>query len=377
MQEYQIEEKVPVKVGSQHKTDADRSLAIPARATSDRVVVRPSTSSLKGLLRRSGALDLVSVLTARDRAEILLYHGFCPGNEPDPMFPRLMPISLFEEHVRTCARYLRPLSLEQLLDPGACGVAITFDDGFANNFELAFPILQKYGFPATIFLTTGFLDLSTPLWGNWLDYVVMNAAAQYTILEWNGHPIELSISDATTRRGLLSALTKDLRLLPIEEIHDRLRRLERCLQVKFDWQNVPRQHRPLSWEQARAMRQTGIISFGAHTVSHPVLSRCTPATQSYEISQSKRRIEEELGEECTVFAYPYGKGTDYNATTRDIVEGVGFRLALTAEHGSMKPSRCNPFEIPRWGADLAVNELSFLVSGGPMLSSYFRGDVQR
>jgi len=337
---------------------------------------RDSHSSFKGLLRNLGALDLLSAITARDRAEIFLYHGFCPGQEPDPSFPRLMPIDLFEEHIRICSRFLRPLSLKQVFEKSVSGVVITFDDGYANNYELAFPILQKYGFPATIFLTTGFLDQSTPLWGNWLEYLVMQAPARDTVFEWNGARTELSFSDSINRIQLIATASQTLRLLSIEEIHDFLHALEGHLELEYNWERIPNPLRPLTWEQVRTMHGSGLISFGAHTLSHPVLSRCSEETQTFEILQSKSRIEEELGEECAIFAYPYGKRSDYTPVTREVVRRSGFKLAVTAEPGSTRPSSCGPYEVPRWGADLGVNELSFLVSGGPILSAHFRKHLE-
>jgi len=333
---------------------------------------RPWHSFLKGVLRKSHSLDLVSRATARDRVEILLYHGFCPGSIPDPRFPGLMPIQQFEDHIRTWMRYLPPMSLHQLLEPGARGVGITFDDGYANNFELAFPVLEKYQIPATVFLTTGFLDQSTPMWGRWLEFLVATAPARDSIFEWRDSQIPLSLTTPVRRREAVSGLNRRLRLLAIDEIHEFLGALEQHLQVRYCWDEVPSLLRPLAWDEVRTMRRSGLITFGCHTVSHPVLSRCTPEVQTFEIVESKRRVEQELGEECKTFAYPYGKHSDYTEATSQIARGAGFDLVLTAKSGSTRPSTCDPYELPRWGADLGVNELSFLIAGGPK----FFGDLK-
>jgi len=304
--------------------------------------------------------------------EILLYHGFCPGSSRDPRFPKLMPIEQFEEHVRVCARYLRLVSLDEVLRPGASGVVITFDDGYANNFELAFPVLQKYQCPATVFLTTGFLDRSTPLWGNWLEFLVMTAPPCNFVFEWRDTPIALPLAHSAHRAEVIARLSRRLHLFPIGEIHEFLRALEVHLHVRYDWGITPDLLRPLTWDNVRAMRRSGLVSFGCHTVSHPVLSPCSLEVQTSEILDSKRRIEQELGEPCTTFAYPYGKRTDYTEVTSQIVKSAGFKLAVSAESGSTKPSSRNAYEVRRWGADLAVSELSFLVSGGPLLSGYLK-----
>jgi len=333
-------------------------------------------SFLKGVLRKSWALDLTGRLTARDRVETLLYHGLCPGSNRDPRFPKLMPVKEFEEHVRTCARYSRPLPLKQALQPGVSGVVITFDDGYANNFDLVFPVLEKYRCPATIFLTTGFLDRSTPLWSDWLESVIMNAPPKNTLFQWRDLSLTLQLANHSQRTQIICEMRRELRALTIAEIQEFLRALETHLCVRYDWDTLPELLRPLTWDQVRTMRASGLISFGAHTVSHPVLSRCSEEIQTLEILESKRRIEQELGEECAFFAYPYGKGDDYTEITKRIVTDAGFKFALTAESGSTKPSSCNLYEVPRWGADITLNELSFLVAGGPAITGYLRGNEQ-
>jgi len=374
LQEHQLEERSPLLLqgGGQRGSGPAGTKPEEDVATAKMVESHRLHSSLKSVLRRTGALDILSRATARDRVEILLYHGFCPGSSPDPRFPRLMPIQRFEEHVRACARYLPPMSLDQLLQPGASGAVITFDDGYANNFELAFPVLQKYRFPATVFLTTGFLDQSTPLWGNWLEFLIVTAPACDFVFKWRDLTIALPLTDSVRRAEVVAGLTRPLHLLPIADIHEFLRALEAHLHVRYSWETVPSQLRPLKWDEVRIMHRSGLISFGCHTVSHPVLSCCSTEVQTFEILESKRRIEEELGEECTSFAYPYGKHTDYTEVTGQIVKDAGFDLALSAESGSTKPSACNPYELHRWGADLGINELSFLISGGPSFSGVLK-----
>jgi len=378
-QEHQLEQPAPPLVESSGHfefgaagTNAERNVEGASRTGPHRW-----HSFLKGILRKSCLLDLLSCATARDRVEILLYHGFCAGSRPDPRFPKLMPIDLFEEHVRICARYLPPLSLDQLLKPGSRGVVITFDDGYANNFDLAFPVLRKYRMPATVFLTTGFVDRSTPLWGNWLEFLVMAAQARDSVFEWRDSKVDLPLTSSLRRTEVVAGLVRALRQLPIADVHEFLRALENHLKLRFNWKNVPNLLQPLTWDQVRTMRQSGLVSFGCHTVSHPVLSRCTREAQTFEILESKRRIEEELGEDCTTFAYPYGKHSDYTEATRQIVRSAGFDFVLSAESGSTKPSTCNPYELPRWGADLELNELSFLVSGGAAFSGYLKEHGRR
>jgi peptidoglycan/xylan/chitin deacetylase (PgdA/CDA1 family) len=334
------------------------------------------TRALKGILRKTGALDVISRITTSGRVEILLYHGFSAGSERDSRFPKLMPVEQFEEQIRTLAQYGRPLRLEELPPDGNQGIAITFDDGYANNYQLAFPVLQKYQFPATVFLTTGFVDRSVPLWGDWLEFLLVASARRNSVFEWRGEKITLALTSQHATNSVIAKLKKRLHGSTINDIHDLLRNLEAHLEISSDWRGIPEALRPLCWDEIRAMRRSGLVSFGAHTVSHPVLSTCADDIQKFEIEESKRRIEEELGEKCTIFAYPYGKCGDYTSATKQIVRNAGYELAVSAESGFNTQSSWDEYELKRWGADMSVEDLSFIVSGGPVVSRHFQRHVR-
>jgi peptidoglycan/xylan/chitin deacetylase (PgdA/CDA1 family) len=334
------------------------------------------TRALKGILRKTGALDVISRITTSGRVEILLYHGFSAGSERDSRFPKLMPVEQFEEQIRTLAQYGRPLRLEELPPDGNQGIAITFDDGYANNYQLAFPVLQKYQFPATVFLTTGFVDRSVPLWGDWLELLLVASPRRKSVFEWRDEKITLALMSTQATNSVIAELKKRLRGSPVNEIHNFLRNLEAHLEVGYDWRSIPEVLRPLQWDEVRAMRRSGLVSFGAHTVSHPVLSTCTDEVQKFEIVESKRRIEEELGEKCTIFAYPYGKCGDYTSATKQIVRKAGYELAVSAESGFNTRCSWDEYELKRWGADMSVEDLSFIVSGGPVVSRHFQRHVR-
>ena len=313
---------------------------------------------IKRALKRTGALDVLSHITATGHVDIMLYHGFCPGSARDEKFPRLMPVEDFEEQIQLFLRYGTPLSLDDLGQEPAEGIAVTFDDGYASNYELAFPVLQKYNFPATVFVTTGFVDRTVPLWGDWLEFLLMARTPDAT-------PAELEQT--------LSELKSQLRNRSIGEIHAFLYSLSAHVQAHYEWERVPEVLRPLGWDEIRHMRKSGLVSFGAHTVSHPVLSRCTEATQRFEILESKERLEEELDEPCTIFAYPYGKRTDYTDRTKQLVEEAGYLLALSAETGFNEPLFSDHYELKRWGADICAEDLGFIVAGGPAVSRHLWG----
>jgi len=307
----------------------------------------------------------------------MLYHGFCGGSDRDSRFPKLLPINEFEEHLRIFARYGRPRSLQEVAAGADRGIVVTFDDGYANNYKLAFPVLEKHGFPATIFLTTGFLDRTVTLWGDWLEFLVMAGPRANTAIDWRGTVIPLNLAEEGALPRITADLKGRLRTAPLGDIHEFLRGLEAHLHVRYNWDAMPQQLHPLRWDDVRRMRRSGLVSFGAHTVSHPVLSRCTADVQRSEVVTSKRRLEEELGESCFAFAYPYGKFGDYTGITKQIVTQAGCTLALTAESGISRPSSWDPYELKRWGADISTDELSFLVSGASIITGSLRRFISR
>ena len=330
-------------------------------------------TTIKTALRRTGALDVIARATASDRLDIMLYHGFSEGSRRDPRHPKLMPVGIFEEHVRIYARYAKPVSLEDFASRPAPGIAITFDDGYAGNYRLALPVLQKYGFPATVFVTTGFADRTVFLWCDWLEYLVGAVPEFDADLQWRGERLPLFWNSAEGARAALLDLKLRLRLASIAEIHGFLRRLETLLNVRYSWETIPEVLRPLAWDEIRAMRRGGLVSIGAHTVSHPVLSRCTADVQRFEISTSRRRIEEELGEKCTLFAYPFGTPADYDETTIRITAESGFDLAVSTGSGFNRRTAYDRYRLNRWGADLASDQLSYLAAGGPVAARFFHG----
>jgi peptidoglycan/xylan/chitin deacetylase (PgdA/CDA1 family) len=330
------------------------------------------TGTVKRVLRTTGASEIIRRVTPPGRVDILLYHGVCEGSLHDSRFPTLMPLKQFERQVEFLAKRAKPLRLERLAQGQGEGVVLTFDDGYANNFHLAFPVLLKYEFPATVFLATGFVDRAIPLWGNWLQFLLSCAPRRNSCLVWRDERVPLRLRDCESVDALAVEFRHRLRRMAIADIHDFLRALESQLQICYDWDRAPQELHPLTWDQVRAMRRSGLVAFGSHTVSHAVLSRCAADVQASEIAASKKRVESELGEACPAFAYPYGQSGDFTGETRRIAAAVGHTLVLTAEPGFNTPSRSCPVDLKRWGANLGLDELDFIISGGPVLSGYVR-----
>ncbi|MBN8730166.1 MAG: polysaccharide deacetylase family protein [Acidobacteria bacterium] len=240
---------------------------------------------------------------------------------------------------------------------------ITFDDGYANNYSLAFPILQRYRAKATVFLTTGFVDRRIHLGTDRLDYLVHNAPGDIHEFVWRGQRIRLR-ENADGPGEEAPGAREFLKRLPFEETHAFLQGLQERIGIHYDWDAVPPALLPLHWHEIRKMHESGLVVFGAHTFSHPILSHCPVDVQEFEIGESKRRVEGELGVECTLFAYPNGMREDYTQETKTLLTAAGFTYAFTAEGGHNAAEPQDPYELKRWGTEMNQADLIYLLAGG-------------
>jgi peptidoglycan/xylan/chitin deacetylase (PgdA/CDA1 family)/CelD/BcsL family acetyltransferase involved in cellulose biosynthesis len=264
-------------------------------------------------------------------ARILYYHRI--NNEGDPFFPA-HTIQQFEEQMRFVSQHYRVVSLSELLKRLGDGspetlMAITFDDGYQDNYDFALPILERYGLPATIFLTTGSLDSGEPLWFEQLAAAAKRTPREFVDLEID-IPRRFWFRTDAERLASNDGIFRLLRVLPDATRRDLLPKILQAL-------NAPdaareRERRMLTWDQVRYMKTRG-IDFGGHTVTHPFLSKLTPERAAWEVSECKRRIEEELQSPVEHFAYPNGREEDIGGACKDAIRTAGYGAALTTIWG--------------------------------------------
>jgi peptidoglycan/xylan/chitin deacetylase (PgdA/CDA1 family) len=330
-----------------------------------------SVSGYTGLLRISNELT-------RHKLSIMLYHGFSESkNRGEWTFnSKFMPISEFEQHLKVYLKYGNPISLTDLLykerlPPNP--IAVTIDDGYANNYELCFPILNKYHFPATLFLTTGFIDRRLFLWTDWLEFIAANASPGDIEIELNHEVISFNLGNPVLRNIAVERLKSILKKMPLAKIKFFLDELQERLKVKYDWERIPEELQPLTWKQIREMKKSGLISFGGHTVSHAILSICNKEEQHVEMVESKARIEKELNEACLMLAYPNGKENDFTEETIRLAKKANYKIAVTTNSGHENSNEYDSYRLKRWGTDLFSKEdLEFLISGGSLLTGAVR-----
>jgi peptidoglycan/xylan/chitin deacetylase (PgdA/CDA1 family) len=218
-----------------------------------------------------------------------------------------------------------------LLDEGGPlpprAAAITLDDGYEDNYTEAFPILRDLGLPGTVFLTTGCIGTGESLWFDRVLRAFERTRRERISLPGGEASEPLHDGDVRAREAI-RALYALMRLSNQERLES-VDRLVRDLGGSGGTPPAPM----LNWDQVREMASGG-ITFGAHTVTHPILARLPLAEAEGEIVESKRQIEEEVGRPVDLFAYPVGRRSDYSPEVIRIVECAGFRAAFTTTPGA-------------------------------------------
>jgi peptidoglycan/xylan/chitin deacetylase (PgdA/CDA1 family) len=272
-----------------------------------------------GLRKSSGA-----------RFIILCYHRIGTGGIP---FYSQLPAVEFEKQMRYLRKHCRLISLDQLLsemqDPitAAPGVAVTFDDGYLGTFTEAFPILRKYSIPATVYLTVGCIETGEPAWYDRL-FLALQVMPSTTLNLDLPKARRFELGSPESRIHVATEIITYLRSLPALQ----RKRICAALESQVRLPESELKNRMMTWDQIREMRRQDIC-FGAHTMTHPVLSRLDADTLAREIAESKRVLEERLGEEVKHFAYPFGKPEDCGAVAAAVLEELGFRSATTTVTG--------------------------------------------
>lgn len=220
---------------------------------------------------------------------------------------------------------------------------ITFDDGYHDNLSIAYPILKERELSAVIFLAVGYIGTVKPFYWDLAAYAFFHTKKEHVTLP-SGVP--LNWKDPLTRDKAVNTWVTSLKQLPENEKQSQVANLVKDLDV-----TVPDdafQGMYLNWDQARAIKD-GVIEFGAHTVTHPILTRIPSEQVEWEIAESKRRIEKELDKPVLAFAYPNGGLADFSPTVVDCVRRSGYEMAFTLVPGPvpLRYAKDNPLEIPR------------------------------
>ncbi len=231
-------------------------------------------------------------------------------------------------------------------------VVVTFDDGYSDNYTYAYPILKKLSIPATIFLTTGYINTRKLLWHDLGPYTVLRSTN--LSVPTNSGNIQLnSRSSERDRRNATRRFLSYLKSIPHKEAICVLDNLSASRGITLPSGDQDRAA-ILSWDQVREMHANS-ITFGSHTVNHALLSRLNSTELFNELRNSKREIEHQIGTNCDFFAYPAGKSIAYNSNATKAVASAGYKLALTYSGGTNWLPQLKPLLLKRQGIEMTTS----------------------
>jgi peptidoglycan/xylan/chitin deacetylase (PgdA/CDA1 family) len=295
-------------------------------------------------------------------ASILVYHAVVdePLAVDDWCF---VDAAVFRRQMAYLKARCRVLPLHDVLDSSPAPVdrpvvALTFDDGFRNNLDVVLPVLQDFDLPATVFVVTGLVDTDDTLW-----FCRINAALARTSLsrfEWDG--VVHDLRSARLRALAGARLQAALKRHPHRDLTRRTRALVEALGDDPE-RPVDRDspYRMLDAGGMRRMLASGLVEFGAHTVSHAILSRLADDERDAEIEQSIRAVEALTGTACRSFAYPNGSPADYDRSDVERLARRGIAVAVTMRDGPNADGD-SPFELRRYGigSDTSIAQFQML-----------------
>lgn len=281
---------------------------------------------------------------------IIVYHRI--SLEKDKWSLASISLDEFEMQIKYMNQNYKIISLEKLVELIKNGkiddikdnkiAVITFDDGYKDNYIYAYPILKKYGVPATIFLTAGFIGNDKLFWWDKVGYILYHTKKKVINLSGVG---EISLDSDKEIYNYNSILLKYLKTVSNEEKDNLIDELQKICNVK-----IPKglgKSLILSWDEVNEMKDSG-ISFGVHTMTHPVLTKITLEEAKREIIESKKIIENKLGTHVKLFAYPNGGSADFDDRIIKLVREAGFDCAVTTIQGLIyKYDFCNIYKLKR------------------------------
>jgi peptidoglycan/xylan/chitin deacetylase (PgdA/CDA1 family) len=321
--------------------------------------------TMKQLLFRSGVFDLVGLARRRGAGLVLRYHAVTE-DEHEVLYatPEIcVALRNFRLQMAFVKRAYTVLPLPDLVDLVTRGVklppralAITFDDGYADNYRLAFPVLERLGLTATVYVTTSCLEDGPPLWMSVVRAVVLQAKTAELDVPGIGL-VELGPREG--RGSVARAVTRSLVPLSAAERNQSLAAIVAASGVDPARELAGTM---LTWQEVRALARGG-WTIGAHTVSHANVALTAVADAESEIAGSRAVLAAAIGAPVQHFAYPNtgGSHTYFGPSVSTLLARLGFRSAVTSKPGALRAG-ADRFALPRIGVSPRFTHVSELAA---------------
>ena len=302
---------------------------------------------------------------------ILLYHRVADL----PADPQQLAVSPehFAEHLAVLRAHATPMTLTEMVEAlredrlPRNAVAVTFDDGYADNLLQAKPLLERFEMPATVFVATGTLGTAEEFWWDELARLLLQPGPLPTYLRlalpggarsWDftqAKTLDAATADRFAAWSVADRRTPTERHRAYRALCGLLRPLDaaarrEALMTLRGWAGATAAgrptHRPLTPPEVVKLARGGLVEIGAHTVTHAYLAALPAAEQRREIVECRDTLAALLGHPITTFSYPFGSPASFSAETCDIVREAGFTCACANIPDVVTP-RSDPWQLPR------------------------------
>ncbi|GGK56517.1 hypothetical protein GCM10011405_00810 [Rufibacter glacialis] len=317
------------------------------------------------------------------KAVVLMYHRIA---EPKSnVWDIAVSPAHFEAHLRLLKKLGTVVPLRELAEKArnqqikGIPIAITFDDGYLDNYAVAKPLLEKYQLPATFFVSTGNIDAQKEFWWDELEELILfsETLPSTADFEFRNERIAIDLTNEKTltpetfqthcqwnacldapptqRSKLFFDLWQNLKPLPYPEQQEYLGLIRR-------WANAPAKVRPdftsMSIDQVKDLGSSPYFDLGAHTVSHPALAFHSKAFQKQEIQENVQQLQKLTQSKIDLLAYPYGI---FNQDTEEVAKELGFKAAFTTEERTVTnqslPYQMSRYQVANWGKEEFAKKL--------------------
>lgn len=310
---------------------------------------------------------------ARGRGLVLTFHHVRPARD-DAFQPNAL-LEITPAHLDRTLATIRDLGFvivpldevpARLAEPGPPFCALTFDDGYRDNAEHAAPVLRRHGAPWTLFVTADYASGQGRLW--WLELEAVIRRRDRIRLDRGGIVLDLAAGSAAEKRDAFAAVYAALRAGPEDALRSTLATW--CAEDGLVPEDIVRDL-CLSWDDLAALGRDPLVTFGAHTLSHPMLAKHEEGRAWLEIEGGRAAIEERLGRPVRHLSYPVGDPGSAGAREFRLARDAGFATAVTTRPGHLFREHADALTaLPRvsvnglYQSDEAVRAL---LSGVPFL----------
>lgn len=293
-----------------------------------------------------------------------MYHRV--ANLPDYSYPIVVKPENFRKQIKYLRQAYQPISLDELAlsvkgkSIPRRAIVLTFDDGYADNYTNALPVLDEYQVPATIFVSSGYIDKTKEYWWDDLEriFLSLESIPENLNLSIGGNEYKWTLENMEQRRSVRAELRNLIKpLLPQER--------DSIIEELVKWSgagiNGREPHRSMTREELKQLSKSQYIQIGGHTVNHPQLGVLPKELQYQEIMQGCDELTAITGLPVNTFSYPFGEDEDYSLDTLEIMRSIGFSAACTTHPARVVPGvdllRLPRFAVGDWDLGVFRQEL--------------------